>query len=42
MNDEAFRVVVAQPMVKMPVLKLSPFIEASGSVVGDVIAHVMN
>ena len=41
MNDEAFRVVVAQPMAETPVRTLYPLTEADGSVVGCVLAHVM-
>ena len=40
--DEAFRVVVAQPMAEIPGQTLSPLIEACGSVVGAVFAHVMD
>ena len=42
LNDEAFRVVVAQPMEKTPVRMLSTFTDTSGSVVGDVLAYVMD
>ena len=41
LNDEAFRVVVAQPMAKTSGRPLSPLIEDGGSVVGGVLAHVM-
>ena len=42
LNDETFRVMVAQPMDETPGRPLSPFAEADGSVVGAVIAHVMD
>ena len=42
LNDEAFRVVVAQPMAKTPGQLLSPLIEAGGLVVGAVLSHVMD
>ena len=42
LNDERFRVVVAQPMYKTPVRTLSPLTEAGGLVVGAVLAHVMD
>ena len=42
LNDEALRVVVAQPVTKMTVQPLSPLIDADGSVVGDVLAYVMD
>ena len=42
LNDEAFILVVAQPMVKTPVRPLFPLTEASGLVVGGVLAHVMD
>ena len=42
LNDEAFRVVVAQPMAKTPVQTLSTLTEADGSVLGAVISHVMD
>ena len=41
MNDEEFRVVVAQPMDETPGRPLSPLSEDGGSVVGAVLAHVM-
>ena len=41
-NDEAFRVVVAQPMAETPGRMLSPLTEAGGSVVGAVSAHMMD
>ena len=41
-NDEAFRVVVAQSMAKTPGRTLSPLTEAGGSVVGAVLAHVVD
>ena len=41
-NDEAFRVVVSQTMDKTSGHPLSPLIEAIGSVVGGVLAHVMD
>ena len=42
LNDEAFRVVVTQPMAKTPGRSLSPLTEAGGSVVGAVSAHLMD
>ena len=42
LNNESFRVVVAQPMDKMPGRTLSPLTEAGGSVVGNGLAHVMD
>ena len=42
LNDEAFRVVVAQPMSEMPGHPLSPLTEDGGSVVWDVSAHAMD
>ena len=42
LNDEVFRMVVAQPMDKTPGRPLSPLTEAGGSVVGAVIANVMD
>ena len=42
LNDEAFRVVVTQPMAKTPGHMLSPLTVANGSVVGGVLAHVMD
>ena len=42
LNDEAFRVVVAQPMDEMPGHPLSTLTEAGGSVVGDILAHVVD
>ena len=42
LNDESFIVVVAQPMAEMPGLPLSPLAESGGSVVGGVLAHVMD
>ena len=41
-NDEAFRVVVAQPISEMPGWIIYPFIDADRSVVGDVLYHVMD
>ena len=41
LNYEAFRVVVAQPMDETPGRMISPLTEASGSVMGAVIAHLM-
>ena len=42
LNYEAFRVVVAQPMVKMTGRPISSLAEAGGSVVGVFLAHVMD
>ena len=42
LNHEAFRVVVAQPMAETPGRPLSPLTEDGGSVVGEVLAHVMD
>ena len=42
MNNEAFKVVVAQPMGETTSRPLSTLTEASVSVVGAVIAHVMD
>ena len=42
LNDEAFRVVVTQPMTETPVQTLSTLTEAGGSVMGAAIAHVMD
>ena len=42
LNDEAFRVVVAQPMSETPGRSLSPLSEAGGLLVGDVLSHVMD
>ena len=42
LNDEAFRVVVAQPMYKTPSRTLSPLVEAGGLVVGSVLDHVVD
>ena len=42
LNDEAFRVVVAQPMDETPGCPLYPLTETSGLVVGRVLAHVMD
>ena len=42
LNDESFRVVVAQPMSETPGRPLSPLTEAGGLVVGGVLAHVMD
>ena len=42
LNDEAFRVVVAQPMPEMPVQSLSPLIESGGLVVRGILSHVMD
>ena len=42
LNDEAFTVVVAQPMDKTPGRPISPLTEDGGSVVGGVLAHVMD
>ena len=41
-NDEAFRVVVAQPMAETPGRMLSPLIEDVGSVLGGVLSHMMD
>ena len=42
LNDEAFRVVVAQPMDKTPSWTLSPLSYYGGTVVGAVLAHVVD
>ena len=42
LNDEAFRVVVAYSMAKMPGRPLSPLTEACGLVTRGVLAHVMD
>ena len=42
LNDEAFRVMVTQPMAKPPDRTLSPLTEAGGLVVGRILAHVMD
>ena len=42
LNDEAFLVVVAQPMDKTSGRPFSPLIEAGGLVVRDVLSHVMD
>ena len=42
LNDEAFRLVVAQPMSETPGRPLSPLIETSRLMVGGVLAHVMD
>ena len=42
LNNEAFRVVVAQTMAKTPGWSIYKLTEAGGSVVGDVLAHVMD
>ena len=42
LNDEAFRVVVTQPMTKTPGRPLSPLTEDGGSVVGGVLAQLMD
>ena len=42
LNDESFRVVVAQPMAETPGRPLSPMTEDGGSVVGVVLSHVMD
>ena len=42
LNDEAFRVVVAQPMAEIPGRTLYTFTEAGGLVVGKVSAHFMD
>ena len=42
LNDEAFRVVVTQSMAETPGRPLSPLTEASGSVVEEVLDHVMD
>ena len=42
LNDEAFKVVVAHPMAETPDRPLSPLTEAGGSVVGAVLAHVID
>ena len=42
LNDEALRVVVAQSISKTPGRPLSTFTESGGSVVGVIIAHVMD
>ena len=41
LNDEAFRVVVAQPMVETPGRPLYTLTKAGGLVVGAVISHLM-
>ena len=40
MNDESFRVVVAQPMAITPGRPISTLTEAGGFVAGVVLAHV--
>ena len=42
LNDESFIVGVAHPMAKTTGLPLSTLTEAGGSVVGGVLAHVMD
>ena len=42
LNDEEFKVVVAQPMAKTSGRPISPLTETGGSVVGEVIYHVMD
>ena len=42
LNDEAFIVLVAQPIAETPGRLLSPLSESCGSVVGGVLAHVMD
>ena len=42
LNDESFRVVVAQPMAETPGHPISTLTETGGSVVGPVLAHVMD
>ena len=42
LNDEAFRRVVAKPMSETPGRPISPLTEASGSVVGAILAYVMD
>ena len=42
LNYEAFRVVVVQPTAETPGCTLSPLAEADGSVVGWILAHVMD
>ena len=42
LNDESFRVVVAQPMDKTPIMPLFTLIEAGGYVVGYVLYHMMD
>ena len=42
LNDEAFRVVVAQPMAEIPGRSLSPLTEVGGSVVRWILSHVMD
>ena len=42
LNDEAFKVVVAQPMAETPYRPLSPLTEACGLVVGAVLSHVID
>ena len=41
-NDEAFRVVVVQPMAETPGRPLSPLTEAGRLVVGSISAHLMD
>ena len=42
LNDESLIVVVSQPITEKPVRTLSPLTESSGSVMGGVLAHVMD
>ena len=42
LNDESFRVLVAQPMAETPGRPLSPLIDSVGSMVGGVLAHVVD
>ena len=42
LNDESFKVVVSQPMAETPGRLLSLLTESGGSVVGVVLAHVMD
>ena len=42
LNDESFRMVVAQPVSETPVRPLFTLTEPGGSVVGTVLAHVMD
>ena len=42
LNDESFRVVVAQTMAETPGRLISPLTEADGLLVGGVLAHVMD
>ena len=42
LNDESFRVVVAQPMSETPGLPLSTFTDSGRLVVGFILAHVMD